>query len=141
MIAEFEGLIDEFTIIEQGRGILTMEADSARARFQKIRARFAEPLPSSVTLPGALDARRDGRQIELLCNGDRRAAAGNPARPSSGGRALRSAVAGGDFCRLQNPQPGQAMSVLVRKEIRLLLPAWIAALAAAALPLLAPADY
>ena len=69
LITEFEGLIDEFTIIEQGRAILTMEADSARERFQKIRARFAEPLPLSVNLPGALDVRRDGRQIELLCNG------------------------------------------------------------------------
>jgi len=69
LIAEFEGLIDEFTIIEQGRAILTMEADSARARFQKIRARFAEPLPLSVLLPGALEVRRDGRQVELLCNG------------------------------------------------------------------------
>jgi len=62
-------LIDEFTIIEQGRGIMTMEADSARERFQKIRARFAEPLPLSVPLPGALDVRRDGRQIELLATG------------------------------------------------------------------------
>ena len=69
LIAEFEGLIDQFTIIEQGRGILTMEADEARGRFQKIRARFAEPLPLSVSLPGALDARRDGRSLELLCNG------------------------------------------------------------------------
>jgi ABC-2 type transport system ATP-binding protein len=69
LIAEFEGLIDEFTIIEQGRGILTMEADSARERFQKIRARFAEPLPLSVKLPGALEVRRNGRELELLCNG------------------------------------------------------------------------
>jgi ABC-2 type transport system ATP-binding protein len=69
LIAEFEGLIDEFTIIEQGRGVLTMKADDARARFQKIRARFAEPLPLSVQLPGALDVRRNGRELELLCNG------------------------------------------------------------------------
>jgi ABC-type multidrug transport system ATPase subunit len=69
LIAEFEGLIDEFTIIEQGRGILTMEADSARERFQKIRARFAEPLPLSVKLPGALEVRRNGRELELLSNG------------------------------------------------------------------------
>src|SRR5580658_3782638 len=39
LIAEFEGLIDEFTIIEQGRGVLAMDADAARARFKKIRAR------------------------------------------------------------------------------------------------------
>ena len=43
LIAEFEGLIDEFTIIEQGRELLTMEADAARDRFRKIRARFAQP--------------------------------------------------------------------------------------------------
>src|SRR5215472_17173192 len=30
LIAEFEGLIDEFTIIEQGRELLTMPADEAR---------------------------------------------------------------------------------------------------------------
>ena len=41
LIAEFEGLIDEFTIIEQGRELFSMEADSARDRFRKIRARFA----------------------------------------------------------------------------------------------------
>src|SRR5262249_29680041 len=40
LISEFEGLIDEFTIIEQGRELLTMEADGARERFRKIRARF-----------------------------------------------------------------------------------------------------
>jgi ABC-2 type transport system ATP-binding protein len=68
LIAEFEGLIDEFTIIEQGRAVMAMEADDARGRFQKIRARFAEPLPLSVKLPGALDVRRDGRSLELLCN-------------------------------------------------------------------------
>src|SRR5437773_9337816 len=44
LISEFEGLIDEFTIIEQGRELLTMEADDARDRFQKIRASFPQPL-------------------------------------------------------------------------------------------------
>jgi ABC-2 type transport system ATP-binding protein len=34
LISEFEGLIDEFTIIG-GRDLLTMEADAARKRFQK----------------------------------------------------------------------------------------------------------
>ncbi len=42
LISEFEGLIDEFTIIEQGRALLTMEADAARDRFRRIRARFRE---------------------------------------------------------------------------------------------------
>ena len=38
LISEFEGLIDEFTIIERGREVLTLDADAARARFQKIHA-------------------------------------------------------------------------------------------------------
>src|SRR5271170_4682312 len=45
LISEFEGLIDEFTIIEQGRELLTMEAEAARDRFRKIRARFAQDPP------------------------------------------------------------------------------------------------
>jgi ABC-2 type transport system ATP-binding protein len=52
LISEFEGLIDEFTIIEQGRELLTMEADAARDRFKKIRARF--PQEMKLNLIGAL---------------------------------------------------------------------------------------
>ncbi len=69
LIAEFEGLIDEFTIIDQGRELFSMEADAARDRFRKIRARFAGP-PPSVPLPGALEVRRSGRELELLGNGN-----------------------------------------------------------------------
>ncbi|MGD0814370.1 MAG: ABC transporter ATP-binding protein [Verrucomicrobiota bacterium] len=69
LIAEFEGLIDEFTIIEQGRELFSMEADSARDRFRKIRARFAGP-PPAVQLPGALGVRQSGRELELLGNGN-----------------------------------------------------------------------
>lgn len=35
LIAEFEGLIDEFTIIDKGKAVLTLEADAARARYRK----------------------------------------------------------------------------------------------------------
>ena len=35
LISEFEGLIDEFTIIDGGREVLTLEADAARGRFEK----------------------------------------------------------------------------------------------------------
>src|SRR5690349_18013124 len=41
LIGEFEGLIDEFTIIEQGRELLTMQTDRAKDRFRKIRASFS----------------------------------------------------------------------------------------------------
>jgi len=68
LIAEFEGLIDEFTIIEQGRELLTMEADAARDRFKKIRARFPQEL--KLDLPGALKVKRTGREMEILANGN-----------------------------------------------------------------------
>ena len=69
LISEFEGLIDEFTIIEQGRELLTMPADAARERFKKIRARFAQPV-NKLGAPRALRLRRDGREVELLANGN-----------------------------------------------------------------------
>jgi ABC-2 type transport system ATP-binding protein len=69
LISEFEGLIDEFTIIEQGRKVLTMPADDARERFRKIRARFAQP-PTGLDLAGALHVRRAGREVEILANGN-----------------------------------------------------------------------
>jgi ABC-2 type transport system ATP-binding protein len=69
LIAEFEGLIDEFTIIEQGRELLAMNADSARDRFKKIRVRFAGP-PPPLDLAGALDVKQTGREAEILANGN-----------------------------------------------------------------------
>src|SRR5262245_14954626 len=68
LISEFEGLIDEFTIIEEGRELLTMHADAARDRFKKIRARFAQ-LPAKLELPGALNVKQAGRELEVLANG------------------------------------------------------------------------
>ena len=68
LIAEFEGLIDEFTIIEQGRELLTMNADAARDRFKKIRARF--PQIVKLDLTGALNVKRSGREVEILANGN-----------------------------------------------------------------------
>jgi ABC-2 type transport system ATP-binding protein len=68
LISEFEGLIDEFTIIEQGRDLLTMEADAARDRFRKIRARFSE-MPN-LDLSGALSVKQNGREVEILANGN-----------------------------------------------------------------------
>jgi ABC-2 type transport system ATP-binding protein len=68
LISEFEGLIDEFTIIEQGRELLTMEADAARDRFRKIRARFSQ-MPK-LDLPGALNVTASGREMEILVNGN-----------------------------------------------------------------------
>ena len=68
LISEFEGLIDEFTIIEQGRNLLTMEADAARDRFKKISVRF--PREQKVNLPAALSVKQNGREMEVLANGN-----------------------------------------------------------------------
>jgi len=68
LITEFEGLIDEFTIVDHGRAVLTLDSDQARNRYQKIRARFAQP-PPELDLKAALRVRRDGRELELIANG------------------------------------------------------------------------
>jgi ABC-2 type transport system ATP-binding protein len=69
LITEFEGLIDEFTIIDNGRDILTLEADAARERYRKIYARFAQE-PGCLELPGAQAVRRSGREVEVVTNAD-----------------------------------------------------------------------
>jgi ABC-2 type transport system ATP-binding protein len=70
LISEFEGLIDEFTIMDQGRAVLTLGADEARERYQKIRARFPAQVPMA-EFAGALRLRRNGRELELIANGQR----------------------------------------------------------------------
>jgi ABC-2 type transport system ATP-binding protein len=69
LISEFEGLIDQFTIIEQGRELLTMNSDQARDRFKCIRVRFPANLPP-LTLKGALRVTQQGREAEILANGN-----------------------------------------------------------------------
>ena len=69
LISEFEGLIDEFTIVDRGRDVLTLDADTARARHQKIFARFSSE-PGAITLTGGRVLRQRGRDIEVLVNGD-----------------------------------------------------------------------
>ena len=69
LISEFEGLIDEFTIIEQGRNVLTLPADLARERYQRIFARFAAE-PTGLDLAGARVLRRQGREIEVVVDGN-----------------------------------------------------------------------
>jgi ABC-2 type transport system ATP-binding protein len=68
LITEFEGLIEEFTIVDRGRVVLTQDSDHARERYQKIRARFAQT-PPDLDLKSALRVRRDGRELELIANG------------------------------------------------------------------------
>ncbi|HIG28247.1 MAG TPA: ABC transporter ATP-binding protein [Verrucomicrobiales bacterium] len=69
LITEFEGLIDEFTIIEQGRNLLTMETEEARAQFQKlwISTKDAQTEPQ---FTDALHIRQMGKELEVTVNGN-----------------------------------------------------------------------
>jgi ABC-2 type transport system ATP-binding protein len=67
LISEFEGLIDEFMIIDQGRAVLSMEADTARERFKILRARFSTEVPNR-SWPGALSVKTEGRELEILAD-------------------------------------------------------------------------
>lgn len=69
LISEFEGLIDEFTIIDRGREVLTLEADAARERYQKIQVRFATD-PGPLDFPQTRTIRRQGRTLEIAVNGN-----------------------------------------------------------------------
>ena len=68
LITEFEGLIDEFTIVDGGRAVLTLDSDDARHRYQRIRARYVQGAPE-VDLKDAVSVRRNGREIEVIANG------------------------------------------------------------------------
>jgi ABC-2 type transport system ATP-binding protein len=69
LIGEFEGLIDEFTVLEEGRALVTMESDAARQRYQKIYARFKSE-PAHLHLENVRVLRREGREMEVLVNGN-----------------------------------------------------------------------
>jgi len=69
LISEFEGLIDEFTIVDRGREVLTLEADAARDRYKKVYARFPSEL-AHLDLAASQVLRKSGREIEVVANGD-----------------------------------------------------------------------
>jgi hypothetical protein len=49
--------------------VLALNADQARERYQKIRARFPQAVPA-LEFKGAMHTRRNGRELELIVNGD-----------------------------------------------------------------------
>lgn len=85
LIAEFEGLIDRFTVVDQGRAVFEANADDARSKFRRLRARFPEEAPPAATFASAKSVRRDGRNLELIVNGNGDAILSqlNTYRPSS----------------------------------------------------------
>ncbi len=65
LISEFEGLIDNFTIIDHGKEILSMEADAAREQFKRISVRFEEA-PGALDFPEALQIKQNGRDANIV---------------------------------------------------------------------------
>jgi len=55
--------------MDKGRNVLTLGADLARQRYQRIRARF-EQEPPKLEFKGALQARQTGRELEIIANGE-----------------------------------------------------------------------
>jgi ABC-2 type transport system ATP-binding protein len=66
LIAEFEGVVDGFTVMSEGRAVLTTEADAARARFCRLRAWFDGDAPQSVPMKTVRPPKREGRMLELV---------------------------------------------------------------------------
>lgn len=70
LITEFEGLIDRFTVIDQGRAVVTLDADEARSKYRKLVARFEGPMPAEAEFKTAKSVKRQGRTLEMVVNGN-----------------------------------------------------------------------
>ncbi len=135
LISEFEGLIDEFTIIEGGRSVLTLDADAARQRYQKIYARFpgaAPPLDLAGRARTAAGRTRDRdrgqRQLGRCARPPEGRFAGNADERSAEPRRDLRQHAPAAACRRMTR--AVLLPLGVRKEIRALLPVWLACAAA-----------
>ena len=70
LISEFEGLIDEFTIIERGRDVLTLDGRrGARALPEDLRA-LRERAGGARSRPARACSAGSGREIEVVVNGN-----------------------------------------------------------------------
>ena len=69
LIREFEGVVDEFSVLSSGRLVLTATADEARARFGRLRAWFDGEVPASLPFKPLRAPKQQGRSLELLVDG------------------------------------------------------------------------
>jgi len=70
LITEFEGLIDAFTIIEQGKELLTLSTEAAQSEFKRLRCRFADSPARPLEHESVLECRMEDRHVELILRGD-----------------------------------------------------------------------
>ena len=69
LIQEFEGIVDEFSVLANGRLALSMNADAARERFGRLRAWFDADAPAELPFKAFQPPRRTGRTLEVLVDG------------------------------------------------------------------------
>lgn len=69
LIHEWEGLIDEFTIIDKGRNILTLESEVARQQCKRVHLRWSNgSRPSSLSEFGVEQPARESGVTTILTN-------------------------------------------------------------------------
>ena len=66
LISEFEGIIDDFTVMAKGRAVITSDADSARQRFCRLRGWFEQTPPLQVPVSTITPPKTEGRLLELV---------------------------------------------------------------------------
>ena len=71
LITEFEGLIDEFAVMDQGKVLLNLETEIARQQFKRLRVRFNGE-PPEMKHSAIVHTQRNGRECEILINGQER---------------------------------------------------------------------
>jgi ABC-2 type transport system ATP-binding protein len=74
LISEFEGIVDEFTFVNGGRAVMTLDSDDARARYRRIRAWFDDRSPEALPIRTLKPPRREGRMVEVLVDHEPEAA-------------------------------------------------------------------
>jgi len=67
LIGEWEGLIDEFTIVDKGRALITMETETARENCRRLHARWpGDVVPEIPADLGRREPTRTGDTVRLL---------------------------------------------------------------------------
>ncbi len=66
LISEFEGVVDDFTLVEHGRDVLTLNADEARMKYRRVRAWFEHHVPAALPIVTLRPPKHEGRMVELL---------------------------------------------------------------------------
>lgn len=66
LIGEWEGLIDQFTIIEKGRALVSMQTEQARQNCRRIHARWPGPAPEIPADLGRQEPSRADSHAQIL---------------------------------------------------------------------------